>query len=294
MSKQPEPSTRIKLTAQAIAGTKNAQPLAMLALYDAQMARLAEESGIDMLLVGDSMGMVVLGLESTAQVTLDEILHHTQAVRRGAPKTHVVADLPFMTYQVSDEQAVENAGRLVKEGGADSVKLEGGEAMASRIAAISRIGIPVVAHIGLLPQTAAAQGGFKVQGREIAAARQVLRDAEAVTEAGAIAVVLELIPSELAERVTRSVPIPTIGIGAGVHCDGQVLVSHDLLGLFERFTPKFVKKYADLHAEMQKAFSEYIADVQAQQFPAAEHSIMMDAAEWSDFLHGVEPEAQPA
>lgn len=272
MSKHPEPSTRTKLTAQAIAATKGAQPLTMLALYDAQMARLAEESGIDMLLVGDSMGMVVLGLESTAQVTLDEIVHHTQAVRRGAPKTHVVADLPFMTYQVSDEQAVENAGRLVKEGGADSVKLEGGEAMASRIAAISRIGIPVVAHIGLLPQTAAAQSGFKVQGREIAAARQLLRDATAVVEAGAIAVVLELIPSELAERVTRSVPIPTIGIGAGVHCDGQVLVANDMLGADDRFQPRFLKTYADLAGTIRGAFTAYAADVRERAYPTPKHS----------------------
>jgi 3-methyl-2-oxobutanoate hydroxymethyltransferase len=272
MSKQPEPSGRSKLTAVDIANAKGSRPLTMLALYDAQMARLAEESGIDLLLVGDSMGMVVLGLESTAQVTIDEILHHTQAVRRGAPHTHVVADLPFMTYQVSDEQAVASAGRLVKEGGADSVKLEGGEAMVSRIAAIARIGIPVIAHIGLLPQTAAAQSGFKVQGREIAAAKQLLRDAKAVAEAGAIAVVVELVPSDLAERITKLVAVPTIGIGAGVHCDGQVLVANDMLGADDRFKPRFLKTYADLAGTIRSAFSAYAEDVRTHVYPTPKHS----------------------
>src|SRR6188472_3718377 len=272
MSKQSESPGRSKLTAVDIANAKGSRPLTMLALYDAQMARLAEESGIDMLLVGDSKGMVVLGLESTAQVTLDEILHHTQAVRRGAPKTHVVADLPFMTYQVSDEQAVESAGRLVKEGGADSVKLEGGEAMASRIAAIARIGIPVIAHIGLLPQTAAAQSGFKVQGREIAAAKQLLRDAKVVAAAGAIAVVVELVPSELAERITKLVAVPTIGIGAGVHCDGQVLVANDMLGADDRFKPRFLKTYADLAGSIRGAFSAYAEDVRTRAYPTPKHS----------------------
>jgi len=272
MSKQPEPSGRSKLTAVDIANAKGSRPLTMLALYDAQMARLAEESGIDLLLVGDSMGMVVLGLESTAQVTIDEILHHTQAVRRGAPHTHVVADLPFMTYQVSDEQAVASAGRLVKEGGADSVKLEGGEAMVSRIAAIARIGIPVIAHIGLLPQTAAAQSGFKVQGREIAAAKQLLRDAKAVAEAGAIAVVVELVPSDLAERITKLVAVPTIGIGAGVHCDGQVLVANDMLGADDRFKPRFLKTYADLAGTIRSAFSDYAEDVRTRAYPTPKHS----------------------
>jgi len=272
MPKTAESPDRTKLTAVHIASATGSRPLSMLALYDAQMARLAEESGIDLLLVGDSMGMVVLGLESTAQVTIDEILHHTQAVRRGAPHTHIVADLPFMTYQVSDEQAVASAGRLVKEGRADSVKLEGGEAMASRIAAIARIGIPVIAHIGLLPQTAAGQSGFKVQGREIAAAKQLLRDAKAVAEAGAIAIVVELVPSELAERITKLVSIPTIGIGAGVHCDGQVLVANDMLGADDRFKPRFLKTYADLAGTIRGAFSAYAEDVRTRAYPTPKHS----------------------
>ena len=282
-------SVRKKLSAVDLAAAKGGVPLTMLALYDVQMARLAEESGIDILLVGDSMGMVVMGLESTTAVTMDDVLHHAASVRRGAPNTHVIGDLPFMSYQISDAQAVENAGRLVKEAGVDSVKLEGGVAMADRIRAISRIGIPVVAHIGMLPQTAGAQGGFKVQGREITAARQLIADAAAVAGAGAIAIVIELVPAELAEVITRSVRVPTIGIGAGNGCDGQVLVAPDLLGMDDRFRPKFLKPYANLAGTIRDAFAEYAADVRTRAFPDVAHSFKLPA----ETLNALEADSKP-
>jgi 3-methyl-2-oxobutanoate hydroxymethyltransferase len=264
--------TRSKLSASDVAAQKGGNPLVMLALYDVHLGRIAEAAGIDMLLVGDSLGMAVLGLTSTAQVTLDNIIYHAQAVRRGAPNTHITGDLPFMTYQVSDEQAVASAGRLVAEAGVDTLKLEGGVAMASRVKAISRVGIPVIAHIGLLPQTAIGQGGFKVQGKDEAAARQLIADAQAVTEAGAFAIVVELVGAQLAERITNAVPIPTIGIGAGVHCDGQVLVAPDMLGMDNQFQPRFLKTYADLNATIEVAFAAYARDVRRGAYPDASHS----------------------
>lgn len=272
MSEIQSMETRSKLSASEIAAQKSGLPLVMLAVYDVHLGRIAEAAGIDMLLVGDSLGMAVLGLPSTTQVTLDNIIYHAQAVRRGAPNTHITGDLPFMTYQVSDEEAVANAGRLVAEAGVDSVKLEGGVAMASRIAAISRIGIPVVAHIGLLPQTAIGQGGFKVQGKDVAAARQLLDDARAVTDAGAFAIVIELVGAQLAERITKAVSIPTIGIGAGSQCDGQVLVAPDMLGMDKRFRPRFLKTYADLNETIESAFSAYARDVRARAYPDMAHS----------------------
>jgi 3-methyl-2-oxobutanoate hydroxymethyltransferase len=276
MTQAEEPKRR-KRHAAELAAAKGGQPLVMLALYDAVMARLAEAAGIDMILVGDSVGTVMLGLDSTAPVTLDQIIHHAIGVRRGAPKTHIVADLPFMTYQVSDEQAVASAGRVLKEAGVDAVKLEGGVAMASRIAAITRAGIPVMAHIGLLPQTASAHGGYRVQGRDVASARQMLDDARAVEAAGAYAVVLELVPYELAARVTSAVGIPTIGIGAGSACDGQVLVSSDLLGMDPAFHPRFLKKYANLAETIQGAFAEYAREVRGGIYPGLEHVTKLPA-----------------
>lgn len=263
---------RQRLSAFDIRSRKGSDPLAMLALYEAQLARLAEESGIDVILVGDSLGMVMLGMSATTGVTLDNVIYHARAARRGAPNTHIVGDLPFMTYQVSDEQAVTSAGRLVAEAGVDSVKLEGGVHMASQIRAITRIGIPVMAHIGLLPQTATVQGGFKVQGRDLAAARQLLADAQAVTEAGAFAVVIEMVGAELSRMITESVPVPTIGIGAGVHCDGQVLVAPDMLGMDDRFQPRFLKPYAHLSGTIRDAFSAFASDVRNRTYPDAEHS----------------------
>src|ERR671910_1066484 len=235
-----------KLTAHDIKARKDGQRLSMVSVYDFPFARLAEEAGIDILLVGDSLGMVVQGHDSTVPVTLDDIVYHAKAVRRGAPKTHVVADLPFLTYHPDPVRAIENAGRLMQEGGADSVKLEGGQEVAERVAAIVRAGIPVMGHIGLTPQSAGALGGFKVQGRDVTSARKILADAEAITVAGAFAMVVEVIPAELGGMITESVSIPTIGIGAGPSCDGQVLVAHDMLGLQERIIGRFAKVYANV------------------------------------------------
>jgi 3-methyl-2-oxobutanoate hydroxymethyltransferase len=277
MSQSQDTSNRSKLSARDVAARKGGEPIVMLALYDAQLGRNAESAGIDMILVGDSLGMVLLGLGATTQVTLDNIIYHASAVRRGAPNTHIVGDLPFMTYQVSDEQAVTNAGRLVSEAGVDSVKLEGGVAMASRIEAIARVGIPVVAHIGLLPQTATVQGGFKVQGKDVRAARQMIEDARVVTEAGAFAIVIEMVGAQLAGRITSSVAIPTIGIGAGVDCDGQVLVAPDMLGMDDRFRPRFLKTYANLNETIQSAFSAYADDVRSRTYPDDSHSFKTPA-----------------
>jgi 3-methyl-2-oxobutanoate hydroxymethyltransferase len=277
MSQSQDISKRSKLSARDVAARKGGEPIVMLALYDAQLGRHAESAGIDMILVGDSLGMVLLGLGATTQVTLDNIIYHASAVRRGAPNTHIVGDLPFMTYQVSDEQAVTNAGRLVSEAGVDSVKLEGGVAMASRIEAIARVGIPVVAHIGLLPQTATVQGGFKVQGKDVRAARQMIDDARVVTEAGAFAIVIEMVGAQLAGRITSSVAIPTIGIGAGVDCDGQVLVAPDMLGMDDRFRPRFLKTYANLNETIQSAFSVYADDVRSRTYPDDSHSFKTPA-----------------
>jgi 3-methyl-2-oxobutanoate hydroxymethyltransferase len=277
MSQSQDTSNRSKLSARDVAARKGGEPIVMLALYDAQLGRHAESAGIDMILVGDSLGMVMLGLGATTQVTLDNIIYHASAVRRGAPNTHIVGDLPFMTYQVSDEQAVTNAGRLVSEAGVDSVKLEGGVAMASRIEAIARVGIPVVAHIGLLPQTATVQGGFKVQGKDVRAARQMIEDARAATEAGAFAIVIEMVGAQLAGRITSSVAIPTIGIGAGVDCDGQVLVAPDMLGMDDRFRPRFLKTFASLNETIQSAFSAYADDVRSRTYPDDSHSFKTPA-----------------
>ena len=267
---------RPKLTAPALQAYKEqGQKIAMVTAYDYPTAQAVEAAGLDAILVGDSLGMIVLGYESTVPVTLDDILHHTRAVVRGAGSVHVVADLPFMTYQVSDEQAVTSAGRLMKEGGADAVKLEGGRSMASRIEAITRAGIPVMAHIGLTPQSAAALGGFKVQGRSLEAARGVIADALAVERAGAYAVVLEAIPRQLGRLITARLTIPTIGIGAGVDCDGQVLVIGDLLGIFDRFTPRFAKRYAEIGAATRAALSAYAAEARSGAFPTSEHGFAM-------------------
>ncbi|MCA9861945.1 MAG: 3-methyl-2-oxobutanoate hydroxymethyltransferase [Thermomicrobiales bacterium] len=247
----------------------------MLSLYDYPFARLAEQAGIDIILVGDSLGMVVHGYDSTVPVRLDDIIYHTRAVRRGAPRTHIVADMPFLTYQIDTPRAVENAGRLLQEGGADSVKLEGGREIADRVAAIVRAGIPVMGHIGLTPQSAGALGGFRVQGRDAASARQILDDARAITEAGAFATVVEVIPTELGAMITGQIPIPTIGIGAGPDCDGQVLVAHDMLGLQERIIGRFAKVYAEAGNLIEQAFADYAAEVQAGVFPDEEHSYRM-------------------
>jgi 3-methyl-2-oxobutanoate hydroxymethyltransferase len=264
-----------KLTAHDIKARKDVQRLSMVSVYDFPFARLAEEAGIDILLVGDSLGMVVQGHDSTVPVTLTDIVYHAKAVRRGAPRTHVVADLPFLTYHTDTGRAIENAGRLLQEGGADSVKLEGGQEIAERAAAIVRAGIPVMGHIGLTPQSAGALGGFKVQGRDVASARKILDDARAIVDAGAYAMVVEVIPAELGEMITARVPIPTIGIGAGAACDGQVLVAHDMLGLQERIIGRFAKVYANVGDDVRRAFTAFAEEVRAGSFPDEEHSYSM-------------------
>lgn len=248
------------------------EKIAVLTAYDFPLARLLDLAGIDMLLVGDSVGPVVAGYDNTLPVTMDEMVYHTRAVARAANQALVVADLPFLSYQVDLAEARRNAGRLVKEGGAQAVKLEGGEAVAETIRAIVAMDVPVVGHIGLTPQSIHRMGGYRVQGRQEAQARQLLKDAQAVADAGAFAVVLEGIPATLAREITASLAIPTIGIGAGVACDGQVLVLHDILGLCEKYSPKFVKRYADAAALISGAAAEYIREVKAGTFPGDEHS----------------------
>lgn len=248
------------------------EKISMLTAYDYSTAKLMDEAGINGILVGDSLGMVVLGYEDTLPVTMEDMIHHTAAVCRGAKNTLVVGDMPFMSYQVSVEEAVYNAGRLMKEGRCQAVKLEGGASVCPQIRAITNASIPVMAHIGLTPQSINAFGGFKVQGKSEEAAKKLLEDAKAVEEAGAFAVVLECVPAKLAELISKSISIPTIGIGAGTGCDGQILVYQDMLGLFSDFTPKFVKKYANVGEMMTQAFRDYIADVQEGSFPAPEHT----------------------
>jgi len=261
-----------KRTAPDLRAQKGEDPIVMVTAYDYTMARLVDEGGVDMVLVGDSLGMIVQGSPNTLPVTLDEMVYHTRAVSRGLARAHLVADLPFMTYQAGVAQALESAGRLVKEAGAESVKLEGGEDVAPQVHALVRAGIPVVGHVGLTPQSVHAFGGFKVQGRGDGAAEQVLRDALAIERAGAFSIVLEAIPPDLAAQITRELRIPTIGIGAGNACDGQVLVCTDLLGMMRGFQPKFAKRYRQLGDEIVAAVGEYAGEVRTRAFPRAEHT----------------------
>lgn len=275
------PAARKKVTTLAYRQKKErGEVITMLTAYDYPTAMAMDKAGIDSILVGDSLGMVVLGYENTLPVTMEEMLHHCRAVARGAKTALLVGDMPFMSYQVSVEEAVRNAGRFLQQGGMDAVKLEGGRERADAIRAITGAGIPVMGHIGLTPQSVHQLGGFRAQGKTAAAAKRLVEDALILEEAGCFSVVLESVPGRLAELISKRLSIPTMGIGAGVGCDGQVLVTHDLLGLFDRFTPKFVKKYADFHAEMQKAFTDYIEDVETKRFPAAEHTVEMADEEW--------------
>ncbi len=248
------------------------EKITVLTAYDYPFARLMDLAGIDMILVGDSVGSVVAGYDNTLPVTMDEMVYHTRAVVRGSSAALIIADMPFLSYQVDIVEARRNAGRLIKEAGAQAVKLEGGENVAATIRAIVDMDIPVVGHIGLTPQSIHRMGGYRVQGKEDEQARQLLADAQAVQEAGAFALVLEGIPAPLAQRITAELTIPTIGIGAGVHCDGQVLVIHDILGLCEKYSPKFVKRYADVSQIISKGISDYISEVKAGVFPGDEHS----------------------
>ncbi len=261
-----------KLTVPALRARKGQGPkLAMLTAYDATMARLLDEGGADILLVGDSLGMVVQGLPTTLPVTVEEICYHGRAVARGARRAHLVGDMPFMSFQLSSEAALASAGKMMKEGSFEAVKLEGGVAVAEHIARIVAAGIPVMGHVGLTPQSVHAMGGFRVQGKTDDAASRVMMDAKAVAEAGAYAVVLEGLPATLAQRITDSVDIPTIGIGAGPGCDGQVLVCYDFLGMFRELAPKFVKRYAELGDAVVAATQRYVEEVRTGAFPAPEH-----------------------
>jgi 3-methyl-2-oxobutanoate hydroxymethyltransferase len=276
MSSHPEETKKL-LVADLWKMKEEGKKITMITAYTYPEGLIVDEAGIDIILVGDSLGMVELGYKDTVPVTMDEMLHHTKAVTRAVKRAHVVGDLPFMSYNISVEQAVTNAGILYKEGGSDSVKFEGGQDYAPVAEAIHRAGIPVFGHIGLTPQTAAMLGGFKVQGKSIDAAKSVIDDALALEDAGAFALILEAIPKQLAQIITEKVRIPTIGIGGGMYCDGQVLVFHDMLGLFKRFTPKFVKVYADMYDQQVKSVKEFIDDVHEGSFPTDDHSFSMKA-----------------
>lgn len=259
-------------TASLIAKKKKGQKITVLTAYDYSTARLIDEAGIDVVLVGDSLGMVVLGYDSTIPVTMQDMLHHTKAVARGVKSAMILADLPFMSYQISTAQAMDNAALLLQEGGAHAVKLEGGRHVADTINRIVDAGIPVMGHLGMTPQSVHKFGGFKVQGKSQSDAERIITDAKALEEAGVFGIVLELIPMELARKVTESVSIPTIGIGAGPHCDGQVQVVNDILGLYGEFQPKHAKKYANLSTEIKSAFRSYADDVRSGSFPSEENS----------------------
>jgi len=259
-------------------------PITWLTAYDYPTALAIDRAGMDGILVGDSLGMVVLGYATTLPVTMDEMIHHCKAVARGARRALLVGDMPFLSYQVSPEEAVRNAGRFLQEGGMDAVKLEGGESILPSLQAIIAAGIPVMGHLGLTPQSIHQLGGYRVQGKTAAAARRLIEDALRLERAGCFSIVLESIPARLGQLVSRRLGIPTIGIGAGAGCDGQVLVTHDLLGLFDRFTPKFAKRYADFNGEMARAFNRYREEVEQHAFPAAEHSAEMPDEEWHALL----------
>jgi len=276
---------RKKITISALRQKKErAEPITMLTAYDYPTALAEDQAGMDAILVGDSLGMVVLGYQNTLPVTMEEMLHHSRAVARGATYALLIGDLPFMSYQVSTESAVRNAGRFLQEGGMEAVKLEGGRERVDTVRAIVGAGIPVMGHLGLTPQSVNQLGGFRPQGRTASSAKRLYEDALLLEDAGCFSLVLESVPARLAQLVSTKLSIPTIGIGAGIGCDGQVLVTHDLLGLFDRFTPKFVKKYADFHGEMHRAFTEFLQDVQARSFPGPQHSVEMDDSEWQTFI----------
>ena len=268
-----------KLTIPDIRNRKNGIPISAITAYDYPLAKMADAAGIDIALVGDSLGMVVLGYPDTVSVTMEEMLHHAKAVVRGIEHALVVVDMPFGSYNSSIPQVIGNANRLLKEGRVDAVKVEGGVIMAPTVAAMVRAGIPVQGHVGLTPQTATSLGGFKVQGKTAGAGRQLVDDARALEDAGCFSIVLEAIPAPLAEHITKAVAIPTIGIGAGPGCDGQVLVIHDLIGLYDRFIPKFVKQYARVNEQVVAALTQYKAEVESRAFPDEAHSFTMEAEE---------------
>jgi 3-methyl-2-oxobutanoate hydroxymethyltransferase len=258
--------------------------ITMLTAYDYPTAMMIDRVGMDIILVGDSLGMVVLGYKNTLPVTMEEMLHHCRAVARGAQFALLVGDMPFMSYQVSVEDALRNAGRFLQEAGMDAVKLEGGRERLDAVRAIVGAGIPVMGHLGLTPQSVNQLGGFHTQGKTATAATRLLEDALLLEDAGCFSLVLESVPERLGEFISKKLGIPTIGIGAGAACDGQVLVTHDLLGLFDRFTPKFARRYANIYAEMERAFTAYRQDVESGAFPGPEHTTGMAEEEWEAFL----------
>lgn len=278
--------TQAKMTTTKIRALKGQAKIVVATAYDATMAKLLDDGGVDILMVGDSLGMVVQGRDSTLAVTLDQMIYHSSCVARVRPRAHVVCDLPFMSYQISPEQALASAGRLVKEGDAESVKLEGGRSVAAAVEKIVQAGIPVMGHVGLTPQSVHQFGGFRVQGRTASAAEQLVDDALALASAGAYAIVIEGVPSEVARLVSERVSVPTIGIGAGPDTDGQVLVSYDFLGLYRALSPRFVRRYRELGDDIVEATKEYVADVRTGGFPQAEHSFSMSEGEDLSVLYG--------
>jgi 3-methyl-2-oxobutanoate hydroxymethyltransferase len=276
---------RKKVTIFDIQSKKNrGEPITMITAYDYPTALMVDRAGIDMILVGDSLSMVVLGNETTIPATMDMMIHHAQAVRRGAKATFLVGDMPFMSYEVDVKEAVRNAGRFLKEAGMDAIKLEGGRDRVEAVRAIVSAGIAVQGHIGLTPQSVSKLGGFKVQGKDAVSAQRLLEDALALEEAGCFSIVLEAVPDRVAEVVTKRLKIPTIGIGAGSRCDGQVLVFHDFAGMFDRFIPKFCKKYVDLFSIVNTALEQYSAEVKARTFPAPEHCYSIADDEFNKFV----------
>jgi 3-methyl-2-oxobutanoate hydroxymethyltransferase len=288
---------RAKVTVQTLQVKKmHGEPITFLTAYDYPTAVALDRSGIDGILVGDSLGMVVLGYENTLSVTMQEMLHHCRAVARGASRAHLVGDMPFMSYQVSATEALRHAGSFLQKGRMDAVKLEGGRDRVAAIKAIASAGIPVMGHLGLTPQSVHQFGGWKAQAKSAGAARKLIEDALIIEDAGCYAIVLESVPAEVAQLISKRVAIPIIGIGAGIGCDGQILVTHDLLGFFDRFTPSFVKKYANLFSEMERAFQEYITDVKERKFPAPEHANAMDPQALRDLMqeiHRLESDIEP-
>ncbi len=278
------PAERKKITTRTFRLKKQrSEPITMLTAYDYPTALAIDRTGIDSILVGDSLGMVVLGYENTLPVTMEDMLHHCRAVSRGAQFALLIGDMPFMSYQADISDAVRNAGRFLQEAGMDAVKLEGGRQRIEAVRAIVEAGIPVLGHIGLTPQSVHQFGGFRAQGRTAAAAKRLLEDALLLEDAGCFGIVLESVPAPLAELLSQQLAIPTIGIGAGAGCDGQVLVTHDMLGLFDRFTPRFVKKYTDFYSQMVEAFQAYKSDVETRAFPAKEHTFSIPEEEWQAF-----------
>jgi 3-methyl-2-oxobutanoate hydroxymethyltransferase len=277
--------TRQKVTTRTFRlKKKRGEPITMLTAYDYPTALAVDKAGIDSILVGDSLGMVVLGYENTLPVTMEDMLHHCRAVAKGAHWPLLVGDMPFMSYQSSVDKAVENAGRFLQEAGMDAVKLEGGRERADAVSKMVQAGIPVMGHLGLTPQSVHTFGGYRAQGKSASAAKRLVEDAEILQEAGAFSIVLEAVPAQLAELISQRLEIPTIGIGAGIGCDGQVLVTHDLVGQFDRFTPSFVKQYAQIHQIVLEAMQAYKREVDQKLFPTNEHSIFMKDEEWLDLL----------